>query len=65
MTDAELKERSLISAMGLFTSQLCDGDITNGNRDCVIDMIICITRLLNDYKLTHKIEITDADLWQE
>jgi len=65
MTDNELKERELISAMSLFTVTLCDGDMTNGNRDSVIDMIIHLTKLLNEYKLTHKIEISNADLWQE
>jgi len=65
MTDNELRQRELISAMSLFTVQLCDGDITNGNRDSVIDMIIHLTKLLNEYKLTHKIEITNSDLWDE
>jgi hypothetical protein len=65
MTDNQLKERELISAMSLFTVTLCDGDMTNGNRDSVIDTIIHLTKLLNEYKLLHKIEISNADLWQE
>jgi|TARA_R110000868_G_scaffold198119_1_gene444424 hypothetical protein len=65
MTDNQLKERELISTLSLFTVQLCDGDMTNGNRDQVIDIIIHLTKLLNEYKLLHKIEITNADLWQE
>ena len=65
MTVNQLKERELISAMSLFTVQLCDGDMTNGNRDLVIDVIIHLTKLLNEYKLDHNIEISNADLWQE
>jgi len=65
MTDNQLRERALISAMSLFTVTLCDGDMTNGNRNSVIDVIIHLTRLLNEYKLEHKIEITNTDLWEE
>ena len=65
MTVNQLKERELISSMSLFTVQLCDGDMTNGNRDLVIDVIIHLTKLLNEYKLDHNIEISNADLWQE
>jgi hypothetical protein len=39
--------------------------MTAGDKDLVIDTIIHLTILLNEFKLHHKIEISDADLWQE
>ena len=63
MTDNQLRERDLICAMSILTQQLCQGDMTNGNKDLVIDTIIYLTRLLNEYKLDKNIVICDADLW--
>jgi hypothetical protein len=65
MTDNELKQRELITAMSILTQQFCQGDMTNGNKDLVVDTIIYLTRQLNDYKLVNNIVICDADLWEE
>jgi len=65
MTDNQLRERSLINVMSLLTYHLTQGSMTNGDKDQVIDCIIQLTRLLNEFKLEHNIEITDTDLWDE
>lgn len=65
MTDNQLLERDLINAMSLLTFHLTQGSMTAGDKDLVIDNIIQLTRLLNEYKLNHNIVITDTDLWEE
>lgn len=65
MTDNQLRERSLINMMSLLIWHLTQGSISAGDKDQVIDCIIQLTRLLNEYKLEHKIEITDNDLWED
>jgi hypothetical protein len=64
MTEQQLKERDLINAMSMFIVHLTQGSMTAGDRDLVIDNIIYLTRLLNEYKLDHNIVICDADLWE-
>lgn len=65
MTDEELRQRSLINVMSLLTYHLTQGSMTNGDKDLVINTIIHLTILLNEFKLHHKIEITNSDLWDE
>jgi len=65
MTDEELRQRSLINVMSLLTYHLTQGSMTSGDKDLVVDTIIHLTILLNEFKLHHKIEISNADLWEE